>query len=331
MKLFLIIFAFPFFAVDASDPDYTKLYKEMRKGILAKGYGSIPAKLWEEVSNFNKAGEKWCFVGDSGVATKAQQKVKGELIDGEKCNRIFHLGDLVYPIGIKSIRDPALKTRFLDYHSPFKVPYYIVMGDHEYYAQLVSPWLKVAQENQNLEFPFYFYGKKFGGGCVIAADTTIFYRGKPGDPKIKEQLDWFKNYIQPRLNNCKTKILIAHHSYATMNEKRRPPKKEYKKQLRNFFEKFVLGKFDLILSGHDHALAYVGNFKGTEQYITGAGGKYTKASDMRMDFKNHIGHKGPGLITLDISKFDSLKMNLSILALEGDNLDKKRIIFSKKY
>ena len=331
MNIFLIIIFLVSNQLFAKDPDWTQLYKEMRKGILTQSYGEIPKNLWEDISTYKKEGERWCFVGDSGVPTKAQEMVRNKLVVGEKCDRVFHLGDLVYPVGIKSKNDPALNERFLKYHAPFKIPYYFVLGDHEYYALKVSPWLEVAKTHKNLEFPYYFYAKRFGSVCVVAADTTIYYRGKDGDPRMTEQTAWFKKNVAPKLKGCKKKILIAHHSYATMNNKRRPPKKKYKKLLRDFFEQNILGKFDLIFSGHDHALAYIGNFKGTDQYVTGAGGKYTSPTDTRMDFENHVGHKGPGLIVLDISRFTPFSGIVRVLSLEGDNFDKKRLVFTKNY
>ena len=116
MNIFLIFSFFVSSQLLAKDPDWTQLYKKMRKGVLTQSYGEIPNNLWEDVSSYKKEGERWCFVGDSGVPSKA---------------------------------------------------------------------------HKNLEFPFYFYAKKFGSVCIVAADTTVYYRGKKGDPRIKEQSAWF--------------------------------------------------------------------------------------------------------------------------------------------
>lgn len=228
--------------------------------------------------------ETWCFFGDSGVPGLAQQNVSNLLVKANRsCDRVYHLGDIVYPTGITSGKDPALRTNFLQYQAPFHVPFSFVLGDHEYYGLNIDPWIEVAKAHKNLYFPSYFYGHNIGGVCVIAADTTPFYRGRHDDPKPKEQIEWFEKEVPKYLRDCSFKIFIAHHSYDSLNTERKPPKDDYKEPLRKFFENNVLGKFDIIFTGHDHALAFVGNFKGTDHYISGAGGKYTKDSDDRMD------------------------------------------------
>lgn len=50
-----------------------------------------------------------------------------------------------------------------------------------------------------------------------------------------------------------------------------------------------------------------------------------------MDFKNYIGHGGPGLIYLDILNTKPFQAKLRMVVLEGPNLNKERLIFEKKY
>jgi hypothetical protein len=333
MKRFLLLCLFfsRAIAADEVEPDYKALTIKLRETLLAEGYGPRPGALFN-VERATKTKETWCFLGDSGVVGQAQKNVSQHLLRKNRpCDRIYHLGDMVYPTGITSQRDPALRERFLAYHEPFSVPFFYVLGDHEYYGLKITPWLDVAKGYGNLNFPFYFYGHDSGGVCLVAADTTPFYRGRMSDPKAIEQMEWFERELPKHLGKCSFKIFVGHHSFETMNSERKPPKDEYKAPLREFFEHHVLGKFDVIFSGHDHALAYIGNFKGTEQYVSGAGGKYTKAGDDRMDFEHYVGHAGPGAIYLDIFNRKPFRGEIRIMALEGKVLNKKRLVFRKSY
>jgi hypothetical protein len=332
MKLLVTLSLFAVaISVLAEKPNYTELYFKMKAGVLKQPYPVAPDKLLSLESEKISKNERWCFVGDSGVEGLAQESVAKSVYGEIKCNRVYHLGDMVYPVGIKSPADPNLKTRFLNYHKPFKLPFYFVLGDHEYYGLDVSPWTTVAQSYTNLNFPYYYYGHNVDGVCVVAADTTPFYRGSLTDPRTSAQMKWFEKKVPSFLKDCSFKIFISHHSYDTLNTKRKPPLKKYKASLRTFFEKNVLGKFDVVFSGHDHALAYIGNFKGTDQYISGAGGKFTSNKDSRMDLKSYKSHKGPGLIYLEIVNKKPFRGAVKMVTLEGKKFNSLKIVPLKKY
>tara|TARA_Y100001970_G_scaffold250037_1_gene321357 strand:- start:40615 stop:41523 length:909 start_codon:yes stop_codon:yes gene_type:complete len=208
----------------------------------------------------------FCFVGDTGEITEAQNTVASSLASSD-CEIIWHTGDIIYPSGLESPDDPVFKTKFL---IPFKETlnkgkvFYFTLGNHDYKKEPTS-YLEIAKKNEGIHFPNNFYFEKFNDLCFVALDTSIFDKLRMW-LKRGEQINWLNQIVDQNLKSCKFSIAVAHHPLFSSGDR------EYATpQLSFFLENYVFGVFDLYIVGHNHVLADEGDRQGTRQLISGSG------------------------------------------------------------
>lgn len=198
---------------------------------------------------------KVCFFGDGGSGSK-QQYVLAKLLEKEKCDAYFYLGDIIYPSGIESENDPALKDLFWKpYGSLLKTgSLFLAMGNHDFKGNIDS-WLKIASKSDKLYYPAHYYLTILNKMCFITLNTV--------DHRL-EQILWLKNLD---LKGCEEKILIGHHPIVSSGKH----KGAYFPL--NLFLGYAASKADVYVSGHDHQLSYEGKISGIHQFISGSAGK----------------------------------------------------------
>lgn len=217
---------------------------------------------------------KFCLVGDLGRVTD-HQKAIAEALGREECNRIFFLGDLVYPKGISSADDPELETRFMSYYRPLveedpNLIINLVLGNHDH-KENPGAWRDVAKRNEAFFFPWYYYMIDYGGLCMVALDTSFYYYTAKVS-EATEQALWLTK-LQPRLKDCDVKIAITHHPLKGGGYSGSADWKGADGELKGFLETYIIGKFDMHISGHVHILADDGKDEGTRLLISGTGGE----------------------------------------------------------
>lgn len=309
-------------AAQAQSPDWKLLTEQMVQQLQTDAYPTDQTPIFTKETG---RGNRWCFIGDTGVDSLSQEKVATILLGQGKCDRIFHAGDIIYPSGIRSVNDPDLQKKFLKYYRPFRVPFYLSLGNHEYYSLKISPWLEVAKQNPNLRMPYFYYGHNFDGTCVVVGDTTPFDKGSSTWPKAAAQAKWLTS-VETELKDCKFRIFLAHHPYASPSKKRL-----VSEGITRFYNKHVIGKYDMIVNGHDHILAYMGRANGTELLVSGSGGNFTENGDHDIDFKTNPVFGGPGLLYLDFSEGKTLQVKASIVVLEGKKFDQQKVVWEKEF
>ncbi len=219
-----------------------------------------------------------CALGDTGTGEEGQREVARSL-KADSCTHILHLGDIIYPFGIKSDTDPQLGPKFFDHYGDLLeggTELLLTMGNHDrYFRGVISPWLKLAKKHKNLIYPQIFYSYQIYDLCIFSIDTNRFF---------KEQKAWLKKALKTK--GCRIKIGMTHFPFASSGRHGRPPT-----SIRNFLKNNLLGKLDMLFSGHDHNLADEGVFLGTRQIISGAGAKTRSLRSQRAPFvKSMLGH-----------------------------------------
>lgn len=218
---------------------------------------------------------KFCFVGDLGKDTPAQQDVANALFD-EQCDEIYFLGDLVYPSGIKNVNDEELQKKFLNYYEPlfntaseFRIN--LVLGNHDYSGN-PDAWEDVVKKYPGYFFPNNFYLVDYGGLCILAVDTNYFVKLSLAT-KAAAMINWL-TLQQLNLKNCKAKIAVSHHPFKGGSLPSAKGKWEGSKgALKSFLDTYIIGKMDMHIAGHVHALEDDGVDEGTRMLISGAGGE----------------------------------------------------------
>ena len=251
--------------------------------------GCSPAKktIFDDKSFLELDVAKLCFVGDVGRITALQADI-ARALERENCHRIFFLGDLVYPKGIKSSDDPELQERFLNYYLPImernpELVMPLILGNHDHKGE-PSAWRYVSRNYPQLFFPYYYYLIDYGGLCVMALDTSFYYYAENVAEAV-EQTNWLMS-IQSRLARCKVKVAITHHP---MRGGDYPGSMDWKgapEPLKAFLDTYVVGVVDIHLSGHVHILVDDGKDEGTRLIISGTGGE-------------NLGSDRPGFVVLN--------------------------------
>lgn len=235
----------------------------------------------------------YCLLGDSGNALPSQFAV-AHALQKENCDRIFILGDLIYPDGIKNPDDPDLDKKFISVYEPLsktgnKPSFSLIMGNHDYRGS-VSSWKKVAKKHPWIFFPASYYLQKLNDICFIGLDTNLYLRPWLLTQAFR-QMKWLAS-LGSDLKDCRFTVALAHHPYLSPVGHR--PAEGF---LKHFYEDKIIGKVNVLITGHDHILADIGVHKGTQLFISGAGGQHNhrpgylvmKVSDqIRFQFKEVI-------------------------------------------
>jgi hypothetical protein len=86
-------------------------------------------------------------------------------------------------------------------------------------------------------------------------------------------------------------MLITHYPYYS------PTGRDAWKGLKLFYDKHIIGQFDVIMAGHEHLLSYDGVLKGTHNFISGSGGKGLREGQKIN--KRVFVKKAPGIIKME--------------------------------
>jgi tartrate-resistant acid phosphatase type 5 len=225
---------------------------------------------------------KYCFFGDSGMGNSGQLKV-ASLLESRGCDEIYHVGDIIYDTGIKNENDPKLQSRFFKYYQRLLdkgVKFHLAIGNHDAQGN-TKAWEIVATKHKNLFFPAHNYLVQDERGlCFVVFDST----------KIGSLLEGFLAKLD--LSKCHYKIAVAHHPY--LSSGRHGDSGGSRKR---FYEKWIIGKYDAYITGHDHNLSYEGAVKGTHLPVSGAG-----AALRSMPRKRVFGASKLGILELQVDK-----------------------------
>ena len=203
------------------------------------------------------------------------QKAIATALDREGCQRIFFLGDLIYPAGIQSVDDPLLESNFLQYYRPLletnpDLIFGLVLGNHDHQGD-PKTWIKLSQQDSSFFFPNYYYFVDYGGLCVVALDTSFYYYNERVAEAL-EQTSWLTK-LESRLKRCDVKIAITHHPFKGGGYSGSKNWEGAQGALKTFLDTYVIGKFDINLAGHVHILQDDGKDEGTRMLISGTGGE----------------------------------------------------------
>ena len=130
----------------------------------------------------------------------------------------------------------------------------------------------MAKKHKKVIFPNPYYLLKLNNVCLSHLDTN-FYHLFSNYVLGFIQVLWMTS-IEPDLQNCKTKIALTHHPFENKGESHGSSTG----LVRFFIQRYIIGKYDYLISGHEHVLADEGVKDRTRLLITGAGGKINKGA-----------------------------------------------------
>lgn len=220
---------------------------------------------------------KLCFIGDTGTKKEVQYKVAA-LLATEKCHSIHFLGDIIYPHGLTSSLDPQFREKFFDLYGPIanrdhNPRLFMIMGNHDH-RRSISHWVELSKKHPEIFFPNAYYLLQLNNNvCLVHLDTDYYkllanlFTGLAQSKWLDQQRDILKD--------CKVKVALTHHPYNNSGKSHGPSSG----WVRHFLKDNIIGKFDYLISGHEHHLSDEGIEKGTRLLISGAGGNTEKLKD----------------------------------------------------
>lgn len=202
-----------------------------------------------------------CAVGDVGEGNEEEARV-AQAMKEHGCQEVLHLGDNVYDTGLKGPKDKKFHDHFWDYYSGFTNV--MTQGNHDAYHSTkgLEAWISLSGKYQNLIYPSHYFLYRSGDWCVFSWFSEAVERDDDTE-FAKAQAEFAENLD---LTGCNTKVAIAHHPYKSQGEHG-----NCQKNVCQFYEKYLIGKFHYILAGHDHQLSYEGEIGGSKLFVSGAG------------------------------------------------------------
>ena len=210
---------------------------------------------------------KICLIGDTGTNSKIQHAVTAEL-KKEDCDTLHFLGDIIYPKGLQNKDDKDFFTKFHDHYKDLGIKY-LIMGNHDH-RRSIGVWYEIARKYPDIFFPNSYYLLKLNSLCMVHLDTNYYQLFLKFGTGLRQHL-WLNN-LAPEMKDCSKKIVLTHHPFESRGKHHGPSSG----LVRQFHKSNIIGKYDALISGHDHILSDEGVVDGTRLFISGAGGKPDK-------------------------------------------------------
>lgn len=206
---------------------------------------------------------RFVALGDTGTANDGQYAVADAI--REKCTRdgcdfAVLLGDNVYPSGVTSATDPDWGPRVADAYEPLGIPFYAVLGNHDYGGEgsggdytLGKHQVEYSALHEWFIMPAEWFAFDAGPASFLATGTNLINRR---DDSLAEQTQYFRDAVAA--SDRPWKISLGHHPYVSNGPHGNAGDYDGTSgrgwRVKQFFEEALCGEVDLHLSGHDHSL-----------------------------------------------------------------------------
>lgn len=262
-------------------------------------------------------------VGDTGKANEGQFAV-GRAMAREcrqiQCKFSLLLGDNIYDTGISSPQDQQMVEKFEKPYAEMPVPFYVTLGNHDY-GKYANDWKKgdyqvqYSERNPNYILPSHYYTFEKNDVLFLVIDTSRLFH----DKDTNQQIEIIRSAILK--SKAKWKVAVGHHPYISNGKHGNAgnydgvPFPPYSGSVvKKFVEKFLCGKVDIYISGHDHNLQTLpgrGSCSKTLFVVSGTGASEDKK----------LGNRNPSYYQSATLGFTSLKFTSDKIAVSHHNVE----------
>lgn len=253
---------------------------------------------------------RFIAMGDTGTGSDSQHAIGSAIatLCAEKgCDMVLLLGDNFYDSGVNSVTDPLWESYFEEPYAdvPADVPFYAVLGNHDYGGQLLGVGdlggmgnefhkgpieVEYTDYSDKWNMPATFYTLRFANVGFMMLDTNSIMWD---DTTNGDQEAWYAA-ARAELNDADWVLGAGHHPY--LSNGRHGNAGSYESievadvavpnpipllnggDVKDFFDTHVCGTIDMYFSGHDHNLQWVDEpdaLCGAPMIVSGAGAKTT--------------------------------------------------------
>jgi tartrate-resistant acid phosphatase type 5 len=225
---------------------------------------------------------RFAVLGDTGKGNDGQRAVAAALARKcaqSGCDFVVSVGDNIYDSGVASADDEQFKTLFEDVYKDINLPFWMVLGNHDYglHGAGFNFWrgqyqVDYTTRSTKWKMPSQYY--KFGvtGIDFLVLDTNMqmYSLDRRQRADVREWLS---------TSNATWKLAFGHHPYLSNGPHGNAGRYDGLPGLPiwdgtgvlEFFDDEICGKTDLYISGHDHSRQWLtASCNGTELAVSGA-------------------------------------------------------------
>ncbi len=262
---------------------------------------------------------RFVAMGDVGRGDQGQFDVAAGIVTWcatHVCEFAVLLGDNIYDTGVSGPNDPIWQTNFELPYAAVNMPFYALLGNHDYGGQGTGNEFNKGQFEVDYSaistkwrMPATHYKLHRPGVDLFVANTNLSMYGL--DSTVKQD---FSSWLPQ--SNAKWKIALGHHPYRSNGPHGNAGNYEglsfipitNGSGVKSFLDNRVCGKADVYLSGHDHSNQWLTsrcgvstNNPGTELIVAGAGSSATSLITSGGEFNpNHFQTLDLGFIYVEI-------------------------------
>ncbi len=211
---------------------------------------------------------RFVAIGDTGKSNTAQNQV-GQAIGTHcaalGCDFVVMLGDNFYPSGVTSTTDPLWQTAFVQPYASVNVPFYAVLGNHDYGANGAGTdfgrgahQVAYSQVNPKWRMPAHHYKWQLHNVDFFAADTNKSMFSIDNDVRAD-----FNQWLPA--STAQWKIVFAHHPYKSNGPHGNAGNYDGLSLIpvvngsgvKSFIDERVCGRADFYIAGHDHNIQWL--------------------------------------------------------------------------
>jgi hypothetical protein len=203
------------------------------------------------------------------------------------CDFVLYLGDTGYPDGYTSPDDPDFETHFTIPFAPVELPFFVVMGNHDYggYRGAGYHWERVAvmqaleSRSSKWRFPAPSYAFDAGGARFVGLDTNRILWGF-----ADEESRWIDSVVASAPGPV---VAFGHHAYRSVGRHGDAGNYDGLGRVGNlpgfrvaagtyfarFADEHLCGKAAVYIGAHDHDRMWMVPACGMEVLVSGGGGE----------------------------------------------------------
>ena len=254
---------------------------------------------------------RFAAIGDTGKGNTDQRAVAVAMRDvcaARGCDFVLMLGDNIYDSGVDSTSSPEWQTKFEQPYADIDLPFYAVLGNHDYGGNIFgieaggvgNEWnlgqieVDYTQVSTKWKMPATHYTLKRGHVGFLMLDTNAIMWG---NTTYGDQAAWLPTAMQ-ELAGSEWIFVAGHHPYRSNGEHGNagnydapellgipipnPIPQLNGSEVKAFFDDHLAGVGQVYFAGHDHSRQWLDEadmLGGTELIVNGAGATVTSLRD----------------------------------------------------
>jgi tartrate-resistant acid phosphatase type 5 len=234
------------------------------------------------------AAVRFVALGDTGKGTADQTRV-GQAIAAkcarDGCDFVQLLGDNIYESGVTSVDDPQWQQKFEQPYAAVNVPFWVVLGNHDYGGAGLGfePARAQAQvaysaKSSKWKLPATYYRRSVSNVEFFGLDTMVAMVNQHAQQRT-EVSAWIAQ------SRATWKIAFGHHPYLSNGTHGNAGNYDapvgvllgsHGPGVKELIDAAVCSRADFYISGHDHSLQWLSaTCSGTELIVSGTGASPT--------------------------------------------------------